>query len=150
MESEDFITENLQSVGVDSRSPVKNPVKRRGRPKGSSYNVQNLTPFTSETAKAISAKANAAKKARADLRRRLLAAAVEVGLDRVFMDALKNRDENAMNIVEKAARLVGTDWASSEENIQRVNLDAKSDVKADVKADHSINITFTDAPSPTK
>lgn len=135
MESNENFTEELESV--------KNTVKRRGRPKGSSYNVQNLTPFTSETAKAISAKAAAAKKARADLRRRLLAAAVEVGLDKVFMDALKNRDENAMSIVEKAARLVGTDFASSEESIQRVNLDAKSESK--VKADYSLNINFTDA-----
>lgn len=137
------LTGKLQSTGVDSQSPLKKPVRGRGRPKGSSYNVQNLTPFTSETAKAISAKANAAKKARSDLRRRLLAAAWEVGLDKVFMDALKNRDENAMNIVEKAARLVGTDFASSEDAIQKVNVKAETNAK--VSADTNLHVTIEDA-----
>lgn len=142
-ETSNNLTENLQSTGADSQSPVKKPVRGRGRPKGSSYNVQNLTPFTSETAKAISAKANAAKKARSDLRRRLLAAAWEVGLDRVFMEALKNRDENAMNIVEKAARLVGTDFASSEDAVQKVNV--KAETNANVKADTTLHVTIEDA-----
>ena len=144
-ECNENFTEQPKTTG-----PVETPLKRKaGRPKGSGRgNVANLTPFTSETAKAISASANAAKKARAEMRRRLLAAAVEAGIDSVFIKALKEKDEVAMGIVEKASKLTGIDWASSDENIQRVNVDAKSESK--VKADYSLNINFTDATNEVK
>jgi len=144
MESNDFLTENLQE-SPETAEPVGAPLKRKaGRPKGSGRgNVANLTPFTSATAKAISASANAAKKARAEMRRRLLAAAVEAGIDSVFIKALKEKDEVAMGIVEKASKLTGIDWASSEDAVQKLAIDAKSESK--VKADYSLNLTFTDA-----
>ena len=143
MESDNLLTENLQE-SPETAEPVGAPLKRKaGRPKGSGRgNVANLTPFTSATAKAISASANAAKKARAEMRRRLLAAAVEAGIDSVFIKALKEKDEVAMGIVEKASKLTGIDWASSDENIQRVNLDAKSESK--VKADTTLHVTIED------
>lgn len=157
--SDENLTNSLQeqegeddSIFQDSPAPKSEPQRRKaGRPKGSGVKYDgraNLIPFTSETAKAISAKANAAKKARAELRRRMLAAAVEAGIESQFMKALKEGNETLMTVVEKASRMTGIDFASSEEAVQNVNV--KADTTANVKADHSINITFTDAPSPTK
>lgn len=145
--SDENLTKNLQeqageddSIFQDSTAPKSEPQRRKaGRPKGSGVKYDgraNLIPFTSETAKAISAKANAAKKARAELRRRMLAAAVEAGIESQFMKALKEGDETLMTVVEKASRMTGIDFASSEEAVQNVN------VKADTTSKNDTTIKF--------
>ena len=110
------------------------PVKRKA-PRG--------TPFTKENAKAFSLTANQAKRARAEMRRKLLKTVIDEGLEKYFAEAIKNADEKMMNVIEKASKLTGVDFTSSEESVQR--LDVKAD--ANLKTQHTgdINITFKDA-----
>lgn len=88
-------------------------------------------PFTSETSKAVQAKANAAKRIRREMRQKMLMAMVNAGLENYFEKALKTNDEKLMTIVEKASKLVGADFGASEEAIKRV--DAKVDQKTQGK-----------------
>lgn len=133
-ESKDLFTKE-QDVFGEGTVPESGPKRRKaGRPKGSGVKYDgraNLIPFTSETAKAISAKANAAKKARAEMRRRMLAAAVEAGIESQFMKALKEGNDTLMSVVEKASRMTGIDFQSSEEAVQNVNVKAESNNKTD-------------------
>jgi hypothetical protein len=62
-------------------------------------------------------------------------------LDKYFAKAIKNMDADAIEVVSKAAKLVGLDFGSSEEAVQK--LDIKSDNK--VAASGTLNITFSDA-----
>lgn len=134
MESNENFTEEPESVGpsVEKRG--------RGRPKG---NVANLTPFNSETGKKMALKAAYAKKCRAEMRRRLLAKVCEAGIDECVYKALKTSDRELMDVCVAATKLVGLDFASSDEAVQ--NLNVKADVDSKVKADYSLNLTFTDA-----
>lgn len=84
-------------------------------------------PFTSESSKAVQAKASAAKRIRREMRQKMLMAMVNAGLENYFEKALKTNDEKLMTIVEKASKLIGADFGASEEAVQRV--DAKVDAK---------------------
>lgn len=134
MESNENFTEEPESVepSVEKRG--------RGRPRG---NVANLTPFNSETGKKMALKAAYAKKCRAEMRRRLLAKVCQAGIDECVYKAIKTSDRELMDVCVAATKLVGLDFASSDENIQKLAIDAKSESK--VKADYSLNINFTDA-----
>ena len=143
MESDEILTENLQGQ-PEPTEPVNYPVKRKpGRPKGAKYNVQNLRPFDSERARIIGAKANEAKKARAEMRRRILAKVCEAGIDECVAKAIKTSDRELMDICVAATKLTGLDFQSSEDAVQ--NLNVRADVDSKVKADYSLNLTFTDA-----
>lgn len=113
--------ENTETVQKTVSKP-KRPV-----PKG-------LTPFTSESSKAVQAKANAAKRLRSEMRRRLLDTVANEGLEKYLAKAIKSGDEKLMNIVMNASKLTGVDFAASEEAVQRVqaNVDAKTDNKVEV------------------
>lgn len=142
MESDNLLTENLQSQPTP-QMPVKPLVKRRpGRPKGSGT-IENLTPFTSERARAVAAKAAEARKARHEVRRRLLAAAIEGGLEEQFIKALKLGDAELMSVVAQASKLTGTDFASSDEAVQQVKVNAETNSK--VKADTTLHVTIEEA-----
>ena len=121
------------SVSDNVQKPKKNPV-----PKG-------LTPFTPLTAKQAQEASARARSLRKQFRAKLLETAVNEGLDKYFAKAIKTMDADAIEVVSKAAKLVGLDFASSEEAIQKI------DVKSDSKLSTSgpINITFTD-PKPKK
>lgn len=88
-------------------------------------------PFTSESSKAVQAKANAAKRIRREMRQKMLMAMVNAGLENYFEKALKTNDDKLMTIVEKASKLIGADFGASEEAVQRV--DAKVDAKTQGK-----------------
>ena len=107
-----------ESVG----KPVKKPVPPQ------------LTPITKETAAEFCKKAASAKKLRAELRRKLLQAAVDEGVDKIFIKALKTSNTELLDLVAKASKLVGADFASSEEAVQRMqaNADVKSNGKVEV------------------
>lgn len=146
-ESDNFDTENLQHT-EGTPKPLNLPVKRKcGRPKGSGT-LANLKPFDSERAKAISAKANAAKAARQEMRRRILATVCQEGIDKYVAKALRDGNAELMAVCEKAINMTGLNYRDSEDAVQ--NLHVTAETTSNVKADHSINITFTDAPSPTK
>lgn len=113
------------SVTDNVQKPKKNPV-----PKG-------LTPFTPLTAKQAQEASARARSLRKQFRAKLLDTAINEGLDKYFAKAIKNMDAEAIAVVEKAAKLVGLDFASSEEAVQK--LDLKSDNKVDAK----LNIAVT-------
>ena len=96
-------------------------------------------PFTTESSKAVQAKASAAKRIRREMRQKMLMAMVNAGLENYFENALKSKDEKLMSIVEKASRLIGADFAASEEAVQRV------DAKVDAKTNNKLEIVVKDA-----
>ena len=100
-------------------------------------------PFTPETAKAAAARSAYCRAVRAEMRKRLLEAAVDAGIDKIYAKALKSGDIDAMTVAREGMKLVGLDFQSSEEAVQRV--DVKADAKVNAKTDTTLNITFKDA-----
>ena len=124
--------ENLDASVSDS---VSTP-KKRTLPKG-------MTPFTPDTAQAAAARYAFCRTLRAQMRKKLLEAAVDAGIDKIYAKALKNGDIDAMTVAREGMKLVGLDFQSSEEAVQRV--DVKADAKVNAKTDTTLNITFKDA-----
>lgn len=91
-------------------------------------------PFTTETAKAAAARSAYCRAVRAEMRKRLLEAAVDVGIDKIYAKALKSGDVDAMTVAREGMKLVGLDFASSEDAVQRTEskIDAKTDNKVEV------------------
>lgn len=121
-------------VKKDVKKDVKNPPcsPRSGAP---------LRPFNSVTAKQAQEASVRARNMRKAMRAQLLQAAVDEGIDKLFQQAIKKKDMDLLEIVEKSLKLTGLDFASSEDAVQK--LDVKSDNK--VSASGPINITFSDA-----
>lgn len=111
--------------GTEEGTEVK--PKRRGAP-------QNLIPYTPETAKIASQRAAYCRTLRAQMRKKLLEAAVDAGIDKIYARALKSGDLDAMTVAREGLKLVGLDFASSEEAVQRTEskIDAKTDNKIEV------------------
>lgn len=123
--------ENTQNEAVE---PSKTPEKPKKKLPG--------IPFTSETAKALKAKADAAKAMRKKIRAEMLATlCTKADLGMELYKAMKNGDEKAMNAIEKAIKIVGLHFDQSEESVTKVDL--KSDNK--VSTSGTLNITFRDA-----
>lgn len=94
-------------------------------------------PFTSETAKALKAKADAAKAMRKKVRAEMLAtlcSKADLGIE--LLKAMKAGDEKKMNAIEKAVKIVGLHFDQSEESVTK--LDVKSDNKVDAKVQVSV------------
>lgn len=141
MESNDFLTGNLQNTD-GTPNPVVPPVKKkRGRPCGAS--ISNLKPFDSERAKAISAKANAAKAARQEMRRRILATVCQEGIDKYVAKALREGDAELMAVCEKAINITGLNYKDSEDAVQNLHISAETTSK--VSADTTLHVTIEDA-----
>ena len=100
-------------------------------------------PFTTLTAKQAQEASVRARNLRTQMRATLLDAAVSEGIDKLYSKALKQRDEKAMAVVEKAMKLVGLDFASSEEAVQRMDVKADANIKG--KQDMTLNLTFSEA-----
>lgn len=120
--------------GTEDATEVK--PKKRGAP-------QNLIPYTPETAKEAAKRAAYCRSLRAQMRKKMLEAVINEGLDKYIVKALKSMDLDQIAVIEKASKLVGLDFASSEEAVQRV--DVKADAKVNAKTDTTLNITFKDA-----
>ena len=105
---------------------VSKPAKRT-LPKG-------MTPFTPDTAKTAAARSAYCRAVRAEMRKKLLEAAVDAGIDKIYAKALKSGDVNAITVAREGMKLVGLDFASSEESVQRTEakVDAKNDTKLEV------------------
>lgn len=125
------MAETNENVSQDSvkHSSVK---ASKSRPQNA-----NLQPFDSVSAKQAQLVSARARSLRKQMRAKLLDTAINEGLDKYFAKAIKNMDAEAIAVVEKAAKLVGLDFASSEEAVQK--LDLKSDSKVDAK----LNIAVT-------
>lgn len=75
----------------------------------------NLTPFTTVSAKAAVEACNRAKALRKQMRAQILEDAINGGIGQLLIKAIKSGDLDQMTICEKAMRLVGLDYASSDE-----------------------------------
>lgn len=123
MESKDLFTNPAESVDASVK-------KKAGRPKGSG-GIANLKPFDHARSMAMQAKAQEARKARAEMRRKLLATVCEEGIDRHLAKALRNSDVDLMTVVEKAVNLVGLNYKDSEEAVQNLHVTAETNNKTD-------------------
>ena len=121
MESNEKFTKPTDSVETSVRG-------KRGRPKGSN-GLANLKPFDHDRSMAMQAKAAEARRARAEMRRRILATVCEVGVDKYVAKALKEQNLDLMTLCEKAVNMTGLSYKDSEENILHVKAETKSDVK---------------------
>lgn len=75
---------------------------------------------------------------RKEMRAKMLQAAIENGVEKLFGQSLKNLDMEGMKVVAEAMRLVGIDYAASEEAVQKI----KADIKADQKMSGNVNINI--------
>ena len=75
----------------------------------------NLTPFTTVSAKAAVEACNRAKALRKQMRAQILEDAINGGIGKLLLKAIQSGDLDQMTICEKAMRLVGLDYASSDE-----------------------------------
>lgn len=133
--------ENLTDEQSSVEDSVEQPKKKAGRPKGSG-GLSNLKPFDHARSLAVQAKAAEARKARAEMRRKLLAAVCEEGIDKHVVKALKEANIDLMTCCEKAIKMTGLDFASSDESVQKLAIDAKSESK--VSADTTLHVTIED------
>lgn len=99
----------------------------------------NLQPFDSVSAKQAQLVSARARSLRKQMRAKLLETAINEGIDKYFARALKTMDADAIAVVEKAAKLVGLDFGSSEESVQ------KMDIKSDAKVDSKLEIVVKEA-----
>ena len=84
-------------------------------------------PFTTLTAKEAQKASVRARNARIQMRAQILQAAIDEGVDKLFRKALKDNDTEKMAVIEKALKLTGLDFASSEDAVQKVAVDAKTE-----------------------
>ena len=90
-------------------------------------------PITKETAKQYQLSAAAAKKRRKEARQRMLAALTDdLDLRQELLKAMKQKDEQYLNMIEKATKLVGLQWEQSDEGReQRLNVKSDNTLKSD-------------------
>ena len=112
---------------------VKGAVKRK-QPEG--------VPFTSVTAKEAQKASIRARNMRTKMRAQILEAAINEGIDQMFIKALKAKDLDRMAIIEKALKLTGLDFASSEDAVQKMAVDSKNESNV------TQTVRFTIAPRP--
>ena len=91
-----------------------------------------------EKARAAGIKSGIVQRIRKEMRAKMLQAAIENGVEKLFGQSLKNLDMEGMKVVAEAMRLVGIDYAASEEAVQKI----KADIKADQKMSGNVNISI--------
>lgn len=82
------------------------------KPKSEGGNLDVLTPMKAKELAALSNKVQAMRK---QMRAKLLESAINEGIDRYYIKALQNLDPEAITVVEKALKIVGLDFSSSDE-----------------------------------
>jgi hypothetical protein len=90
---------------------------------------QAFTPMTAKQAQEASVRARNLRK---QMRAQILQAAVDEGIDKLFRKALKSSDLDQMALIEKALKLTGLDFGSSEEAVNKLQVDAKTDNKTEL------------------
>lgn len=91
-----------------------------------------------ELAREAGIKSGIVQRIRKEMRAKMLQAAIENGVEKLFGQSLKNLDMEGMKVVSEAMRLVGIDYSSSEEAVQKI----KADIKADQKMSGNVNISI--------
>lgn len=103
------------------------------------------TPFTSETAKKAAISAARAKKLRKEARHNILAKLTsDIDLGTEVLKAIKAHDDGYLAMIEKSIRLIGCHFDQSEESIQNIKVNAKTESKA--KVDSTIHFVLDEAP----
>lgn len=100
-------------------------------------------PFTKETAKKAQLSAAKVRKMRTKVRGEMVAALAEkdgFSFAEEFFKAIKNNDEERLNLLEKASRMVGFNFDQSEDAAHNVNV--KSDAK--VKSNNIVKFVMDD------
>lgn len=135
MSTEKELPENVADLPVQKPASAQKPAPKKVIGK----------PITKETAKQYQLSAAAAKKRRKEARQKMLAALTEdLDLRQELLKAIKQRDEQYLNMIEKATKLVGLQWEQSDEGReQRFNVKSDANVNAKLSAPN-LNITFTD------
>ena len=91
-----------------------------------------------EKARAAGIKSAAVQRMRREMRAKMLQAAIDNGIEKLFGDSLKGLDLEGMKVVSEAMHLVGIDYAASEEAVQKI----KADIKSDSKLNGNVNINI--------
>lgn len=91
-----------------------------------------------ELAREAGIKSGIVQRIRKEMRAKMLQSAIENGVEKLFGQSLKNLDMEGMKVVAEAMRLVGIDYASSEDAVQKI----KADIKADQKMSGNVNISI--------
>lgn len=102
-------------------------------------NAQVFTPMTAKQAQEASVRARNLRK---QMRAQLLQAAIDEGIDKLFIKAMKANDAEKMAIIEKALKLTGLDFGSSEDSVQKMSVDSKTDATVNQ------TVRFCLAPKP--
>lgn len=95
-----------------------------------------------EKARAAGIKSGIVQRMRKEMRAKMLQSAIDNGIEKLFGQSLKELDLDGMKVVSEAMRLVGIDYAASEEAVQKIKADIKSDNK--MSGDVNINIKGLD------
>lgn len=90
----------------------KHTISIVNKPKSEGGNLDVLTPMKAKELAALSNKVQALRK---QMRARLLEAAINEGIDKYYVKAIQTMDPDAIAVVEKALKLVGLDFSSSDE-----------------------------------
>ena len=91
-----------------------------------------------EKARAAGIKSAAVQRMRREMRAKMLQEAIDNGIDKLFGQSLKGLDLEGMKVVSEAMHLVGIDYAASEEAVQKI----KADIKSDNKLNGNVNINI--------
>lgn len=106
----------------------------------------NLTPFTTVSAKAAVEACNRAKALRKQMRAQILEDAINGGIGKLLLKAIQSGDLDQMTICEKAMKLVGLDYASSDENKHSFAVKASTashdGETQDNKSDNQLNVSI--------
>lgn len=99
---------------------------------GKKKRIPNANVFTPLNAKQAQEASVRARNLRKQMRAQILQAAVDEGIDKLFRKALKSSDLDQMALIEKALKLTGLDFGSSEEAVNKLQVDAKTDNKTEL------------------
>ena len=103
-------------------------------------------PFNTESAKKAAISAARAKHLRKEARLNILAKLTSnIDLGDEVLKALKSHDDGYLSMIEKSIRLIGCHFDQSEDSIQNIKVNAKTDTKA--KVDSTIRFVLDEAPS---
>ena len=110
-------------------------VKRDRRGLNNKNGVPNAVKFTPMTAKEAQEASVRARNLRKQMRAQLLDAAINEGIDKLFIKAMKSGDADMMGCVEKAIKIIGLSHDQSEEAVQKLDITSenKTELSGEIK-----------------
>ena len=103
----------------------------------------NLKKFTPMNAAEMARLSHKVRQMRKQMRAQMLEAAINEGIDKFFVKALKTLDADGIAVVEKAMKLVGLDYASDDDAVRSgISVKASTGESSENKADQSLNVSI--------